>query len=97
MRLDHHVKKVDFVTSCMRSPSVRVAEGLAVPLKDVMDIELEDGGHIVRGSLDLERFSLDPDVFFSVCMIGEDSFVRISPYSGTPDQGQSVRDVLDAG
>ncbi len=97
MRLDHHIRKVDFVTSCMRSPSVRVAEGLAVPLKDVIDIELEDGNHIVRGTLDLERFSLDPDVFFSVCMIGDDSFVRISPYSGTPDRGQSVRDVLDHG
>ena len=97
MRLDHHVKKVEFVTSCMRSPSIRVAEGLAVPLKDLRDIELEDGGHIVSGTLDLQRFSLDPDVFFSVCMISDDTFVRISPYSGVPDKGQAIRDVLDHG
>jgi hypothetical protein len=97
MRLDHHVRKVDFVTSCMRSPSVRVAEGTAIPLKDISDIEFEDGGHVVDGKLDLERFALDPEVFFSVCMIGEESFVRISPYSGSPDKGQSVQDVLKNG
>ena len=97
MRLDHHVKKVDWVTSCMRSPATRVAEGLAVPVKDLVDIELDDGGHIVSGMLDLERFSLDPEVFFSVCMIGDDSFVRISPYSGSPDKGQSIQDVLRNG
>ncbi len=97
MRLDHHVRKVDFVTSCMRSPSVRVAEGTAIPLKDISDIEFEDGGHVVDGKLDLERFALDPEVFFSVCMIGEESFVRVSPYSGSPDKGQSVQDVLRRG
>ncbi len=97
MRLDHHVKKVDWVTSCLRSPSVRVAEGLAVPLRDLTDIPLEDGGHMIRGMLDLERFSVDPDVFFSVCMIGEDSFVRISPYSGRPNDGQSIHEVLSKG
>ena len=84
MRLDHHVKKVDFVTLVLRSPAVRVAEGLALPLKDVTDIELDDRGHIVAGGTDLERFSLDREAFFSVCMIGDDSFVRISPYSGSP-------------
>jgi hypothetical protein len=97
MRLDHHVRKVDFVTSCMRSPSVRVTEGIAVPLKDLRDIEMDGGEHVVSGSLDLERYSLDPDVFFSVCMIGEESFVRISPYSGSPEKGQSVHDVLRNG
>ncbi len=97
MRLDHHVKKVDWVTSCLRSPSARVAEGFALPLKNLMDVPMEDGSHSIRGVLDLERFSVDPEVFFSVCMIGEDSFVRISPYSGGPNEGQSIQEVLGKG
>jgi hypothetical protein len=97
MRLDHHAKKVDWVTSCLRSPSTRIAEGLALPLKDLVAVPIDDDGHAIRGTLDLERFSVDPEVFFSVCMIGEDSFVRISPYSGSPADGQSISDVLSRG
>ncbi|HEY3420641.1 MAG TPA: AAA domain-containing protein [Methanomassiliicoccales archaeon] len=97
MRLDHHVKKVEWVTSCLRSPSTRVAEGFALPLKDLIDVPLDDNSHVVRGVIDLERYAVDPDVFFSVCMIGEESFVRISPYSGKPDEGQSIHEVLSKG
>ncbi len=96
LRLDHHVKKTEWLIDSLRSPSARVAEGTCLPLKDMFFFE-DKGKSFAGGSLDLERFSVDPKVFFSSCTVEEGSFVRIAPYSGDVDAGQSVRDLVSLG
>ena len=97
LRLDHYVKKTEWLAECVRSPSARVAEGSCLPLKDMFSFVEEPDRTYVGGVLDLERFSLDPSTFFSTCTIEEGSFVRISPYSGDAYEGQRIGDVLYQG
>ncbi|MBI0583290.1 MAG: AAA family ATPase [Methanomassiliicoccus sp.] len=96
LRLDHHVKKMEWLIGSMRSPSARVADGSCLPLRDVFPID-EDGRKLVGGVIDLERFSIDREVFFSTCALDDGSFVRVAPYSGDIDAGQSLQDILRRG
>lgn len=96
LRLDHHVKRSTWLIESLRPPSSRVSDGSCLPLRDIFTFE-ENGRCYMGGTIDLERFSLEPQVYFSSCTLDEGGFVRISPYSGDIHGRQRFRDVVTMG
>jgi hypothetical protein len=96
LRLDHHVKKMEWLVDSMRSPAARVADGSTLPLREVFPIE-EGSNNLIGATVDLERFGIDPRLFFSSCTIEEGAFVRVAPYSGDVITGQGYKDLMSGG
>ena len=96
LRLDHHVKRAAWLIDSLRSPSARVADGSALPLRGLFRYEEHDQEH-VGGEVDLELFGLDPQTYFASCTLDEGSFVRLAPYSGNVERSQTIRELLSLG
>jgi len=96
LRLDHHVRKVDWLTAGLNSPANKVAEGLAVPVRNGRFVRSERSTTLFA-DLALDAYPVDRNVFFSGCTIDEGSFVRVTPCTGDIDQGQRVGDLVSNG
>lgn len=96
LRLDHHSNRAEWLIAASHSPASRVADGTCLPLRDLGLFFDSEGTHVV-GSLDLQRFSVDKDVYFSSSTMAEGGFVRIVPYSGDLERAPSMGDLLRRG
>ncbi len=96
LRLDHHAKKTEWLIAAMHSPASRVADGTCLPLRDLSLFYDKDGTH-VAASLDLERFSVDKEVYFASSTLDEGGYVRIVPYSGDIERAPGIGDLLRRG
>ena len=93
LRLDHAVDVTDWLSRHFQSVRNRLATGRTMPVRNV--IQGLDGKLIAQ--LDLDRYELTTEEQQSRSAIDVGSFVRISPYSGEPERGQTIGQLLRGG
>lgn len=93
LRLDHHVRMTDWLTSNIRPPAARVQTGRTIPLRN---IRTNAEGKIVA-DFDVVRFGLSAEELSLRSSIDEGSFVRLSPWSGEVAEGQTLRQLTHGG
>ncbi|WP_410814340.1 AAA domain-containing protein [Micromonospora sp. 067-2] len=93
LRLDHAVKLTDWVSTHLQSLRTRVPTGRTLPVQDV--IQLADGN--LQATIQADAYGMTLEEFRGRSAIGPDSFVRLTPYSGNPGQGQTIGQLLRAG
>ena len=92
LQLDQHVRITDWIASHLVPPANRVPLGRTIPVRNVF---VRDGDVIAQ--ISLEGYGFDYDVMEANCSIGEGSFIRLTPCSDDPFQGQTIRQLLNAG
>lgn len=92
LQLDQHVRVTDWIAAHLVPPAYRVSSGRSIPVRDV---QRRDDKLVANISLD--GYSFDYDVLEANCSIGEGSFIRLTPCSCNPYQGQTIRQLLNAG
>ena len=92
LRLDHHVQMYQWMSRCLVPPASRVPLGDTLPLREVFYRDRQ-----IEARLDPDRFGMSTQELRAVCALGIDSFVRLSPCSGDPYEGQSLREILFEG
>lgn len=92
LRLDHHVKVAEWLAAHMIPPANRVAKGITLPLRDLQELA---GGQEVTARIDVETYGTDLATLRNV--YGGSEFVRLSPHSGNPEVGQTIRQLLFGG
>lgn len=90
LRLDHHVKFTDWLARHLAPPSGRVANGETIPLRDISRLPSGDNSITIIGQIDLTKYGIDEASLGARLKLGEGSFVRLSPYSGDPNRGQTI-------
>ncbi|NEI02418.1 bifunctional RecB family nuclease/DEAD/DEAH box helicase [Rhizobium leguminosarum] len=93
LRLDHHVRMTDWLTSNIRPPAARVQTGRTIPLRNV---RTNAEGKIVA-DFDIARFGLTAEELSLRSSIDEGSFVRLSPWFGEVADGQTLRQLTHGG
>ena len=93
LRLDHHVSVTDWLAGRLVPPAYRVSAGRMVPISNVRSL----GRGALEAQIDLTGYDMSPEALQSHCSIGEGSWVRLTPCSETPSQGQTIRQLLRAG
>lgn len=92
LRLDHHVKVAEWLALHMVPPANRVAKGVTLPLRD---LQVLANGREITAQIDVDTYSTDL-LTLSNIYSGSD-FVRLSPHSGRPEGGQTMRQLLFGG
>lgn len=92
LRLDHHVKVAEWLSTHMVPASNRVAKGITLPLKDVREVA---GGKEVTARIDVDTYGTDLATLRNIFSGSE--FARLSPHSGKPEVGQTMRQLLFGG
>jgi hypothetical protein len=93
LRLDQHVKVTQWITQHMSAPANRVPSGRTVPVREVT----ADANGVITALIDLNRYDIDSESFALRAYISEGSFVRLTPYSGDPNRGQTLRQLIYGG
>ncbi|OPY31672.1 MAG: exonuclease V subunit alpha [Methanomassiliicoccales archaeon PtaU1.Bin124] len=93
LRLDHHIKRGEWLSGMLQPPLDRCSSGRSVPVRKVEHM----GDGLLRAELDLDRMGIDPAIFQEGADLGEDSFVRLTPCSPDPREGQSLKQILSDG
>jgi hypothetical protein len=93
LRLDQHVKATDWIARHLIPPANRVPNGRTIPLTDVVS----HGSNQLSASIDLNGHSVDLPTLSVRCSITEGSFIRLSPDSGNPQGGQTLKQLTLAG
>lgn len=92
LRLDHHVGMADWLTGHIQPPPARVQAGRTLPLRDIRT----DADGVIHGTIATQPFGLTPDEF-SIRTSLDQGFVRLSPWSGDPNQSQTLRQLTQGG
>jgi len=92
LRLDHHVGLTDWLTGHIQPPAHRVPRGRTIPVRDLQSAEGQ-----VTATIDLEGFDLTSEMLELRSSLGAGSFVRVSPWSGDPNRGQTLRQLTGGG
>ena len=92
LQLDQHVRITDWIAAHLVPPAYRVSSGRTIPVRNV---RMVDGDLIA--TINLDGYSFDYDILEANCSIGEGSFVRLTPSSDNPYQGQTIRQLLGNG
>ena len=93
LRLDHHIKRGEWLGMMLQPPLDRVSSGRSIPVRNVEHM----GDGLLRAELDLDRLGIDAAMFQEGADLGDDSFVRLTPCSPDPREGQSVGQILSEG
>jgi hypothetical protein len=92
LRLDQHVKFTNWLAWHLAPPAVRVPTGLTLPLRDITAVNRQT----LHATIDLAGFGLTLAALATRCPFTQDSFVRLSPWSGDPNQGQTIPQLTTA-
>jgi hypothetical protein len=87
LRLDHFVKQTDWTAANIQPPAGRVPTGRTLPLRDVRSL----GRGRLAATIHLDDYDLDLAALRARSPFGEGAMCRISPYSGDPYSGQTIR------
>ncbi|MEQ8754283.1 MAG: AAA domain-containing protein [Coleofasciculus sp. G1-WW12-02] len=93
LRLDQHVKVTDWIASHLVPPIYRVSLGRTIPVKNI----LCQGNGKLTAKLNLDQYNITAEVLQANCTIEQGSFVRLSPSSGVPHQGQTIKQLFNGG
>lgn len=92
LRLDHHVKVAEWLSTHMIPAANRVARGITLPLRNVREVA---GEQQVTAEIDVETYGTDLPTLRNIFSGSE--FARLSPHSGEPEVGQTMRQLLFGG
>lgn len=92
LRLDHHVKVAEWLSTHMVPAANRVARGITLPLRNV---RAAANGHQVTAEIDVATYGTDLPTLQNIFSGSE--FSRLSPHSGEPEVGQTMRQLLFGG
>ena len=93
LRLDQHVKVTDWIASHLIPPIYRVGLGRTIPLKNVVS----RSNNRLTAEINLDRYNITTEALQVNCIIDVDSFVRLSPSSQDPYQGQTIGQLFGGG
>jgi hypothetical protein len=94
LRLDQQVKKSNWIAFHLLPPVIRVPLGRTLPLKQV---RVGADKKTITGTIELYGFGgLTLADLETRCSFAADSFVRLSPWSGDPKMGQTVKQLTTA-
>ena len=91
--LDHHVRMAQWITTHIQPPATRVQSGGTIPIRAVR----ADANRNLTARFNVAPFGLTPEELSLRSSIDEGSFVRLSPWSGDPDRGQTISQLLRGG
>lgn len=94
LRLDHHVRMTDWLTSHIQPLAGRVQTGRTIPVRSVRTGDRSD--HI-SADFDVGPFGLTGDELSRRSAIDVGSFVRLAPRANNPDQAQTLRQLTAGG
>lgn len=93
LQLEQFIKSTNWVTDCLAPPSVRVANGRAIPLT-----RLEaTATNRLTGWIDLTGYECDLLALSARCSFAEGGFVRMSPCFEDPERSQTIRQLFNGG
>lgn len=93
LRLEQHVKVTDWIANHLVPPIYRVSLGRTIPVKDVVS----KGNNRLIAEMNLDKYKINREVLQANCTIDVGSFVRLSPTSNDPHQGQTINQVFGGG
>ena len=93
LRLDQHVKVTDWIASHLVPPIYRVPLGRTIPIKNVQS----NVNNRLTAEINLDRHNISSQILQGNCTIDVGSFVRISPSSEDPHQGQTINQLFAGG
>lgn len=93
LRLDQHIKVTDWITNHLIPPIYRVSLGRTIPITNVHS----QGNNILTAEINLDQYNIITEVLQANCTIDIGSFVRLSPSSDDPYQGQTINQLLRGG
>jgi hypothetical protein len=93
LRLDQHVKVTDWIANHLTPPIYRVSSGRTIP---VQNVRLQ-GNNRLTAEINLDEYNITPEVLQANCTIDVGSFIRLSPSSNDPYQGQTIGQLLRGG
>lgn len=92
LRLDHHVKVAEWLSTHMVPAANRVAKGITLPLRNLRQAA---GGQELTAEIDVATYGTDLATLRNIYSGSE--FARLSPHSGDPEVGQTMRQLLFGG
>lgn len=93
LRLDQHVKVTDWISNHLIPPIYRVSLGRTIPVKNVSS----QGNNRLTAEINLDGYNITTESVQANCTIDVGSFIRLSPSSETPHQGQTIGQLLRGG
>lgn len=93
LRLDQHVKVTDWIANHLIPPIYRVSLGRTIPVQNVRS----QGNNRLTAEINLDEYNITPEVLQANCTIDVGSFVRVSPSSEDPHQGQTINQLFAGG
>lgn len=93
LRLDHHVRMTDWLTTNIRPLASRVQTGRTIPIRNIRT----DNDRTIHGDFDLTSFGLTPTELSLRTSIDEGAFVRLSPRAADPQRGQTLGQLTRGG
>lgn len=93
LRLDQHIKLSDWLGAHLVPPAHRVPSGTTILVRDARSA----GNNRVEATIDVNGSRLSLEQQMNRCSIGEGSWVRLTPCSEDPYDGQTVGQFLRGG
>jgi len=93
LRLDQHVKVTDWIANHLIPPIYRVPLGRTIPVRNVRS----QRNNRLTAVINLNNYNITAEVLQANCTIDVGSFVRLSPSSDDPHQGQTVGQLFRGG
>lgn len=98
LRLDSNVKVRDWTAEHLMPPAYRISSGHTIPIKILTsrwnaDRKQEE----LVAKITLKDFGVDPGPFAASSSFAEGDFVRVSPHSGDPTEGQRLVELRNDG
>ncbi len=92
LRLDQHVKLTDWIANNLVPPIYRISSGRTISIRNI-----KSDNNKLTAEINLDGYSITPELLQANCTIDEGSFVRLSPCSENPYQGQTINQLLSGG
>ncbi|MBD2487176.1 AAA family ATPase [Aulosira sp. FACHB-615] len=93
LRLDQHVKVMDWIANHLIPPIYRVPLGRTIPLSNLVSL----GNNRLEATIDLDSYGITLETLQANCTIDQGSFVRVTPGFNDPHRGQTIRQLLFGG
>ncbi|MBP0029604.1 AAA domain-containing protein [Roseofilum sp. Guam] len=93
LRLDQHVKVTDWIAKHLIPPIYRISSGRTIPVANVRS----DENKKLRAEINLDGYNITSEVLQANCTIDVGSFIRLTPASDNPHQGQTIKQLFAGG
>jgi hypothetical protein len=93
LRLENHIKRTDWVAKHLVPPGSRVSSGETIPVSGITRI----GTDRIVAHINLTGYDVDLNSIQVSSVFGEGSYVRLTPCSQDPNQGQRLYQLVNSG